>query len=258
MRWTSGPLRQQIFFSSKCSGGIICIQRLTNRAQCKLMILEVRWLKVWQGLWLPKFERCTVRIVPPSGDVRQKVLDTTKMMFWLSLLKIFQNVELVCASCLWCSRCNRRRRISSLCGLQTTRTRRKLRFLRWQSVSRFRFCKFMALVASLQAKGEPLTLSTQQPETGVLCSTVGSSRVRVSVRIRSSILVAVVQDCVSCEFTSESPIGRNVEEERRKTKGPKVQRGSWIRGKERAERVLASAISIDGRKEWTCKFCSEG
>ena len=28
-------------------------------------------------------------------------------------------------------------------------------------------------------------------------------------------------------------------------------------GKERAERVLASAISIDGRKEWTCKFCSE-
>ena len=32
---------------------------------------------------------------------------------------------------------------------------------------------------------------------------------------------------------------------------------SWIPGKERAERVLASAISIDGRKEWTCKFCSE-
>ena len=28
-------------------------------------------------------------------------------------------------------------------------------------------------------------------------------------------------------------------------------------GKERAERVLANAISIDGRKEWTCKFCSE-
>ena len=27
--------------------------------------------------------------------------------------------------------------------------------------------------------------------------------------------------------------------------------------KERAERVLVSAISIDGRKEWTCKFCSE-
>ena len=30
-----------------------------------------------------------------------------------------------------------------------------------------------------------------------------------------------------------------------------------IPGKERAERVLANAISIDGRKEWTCKFCSE-
>ena len=26
---------------------------------------------------------------------------------------------------------------------------------------------------------------------------------------------------------------------------------------ELAERVLASAVSIDGRKEWTCKFCSE-
>ena len=24
-----------------------------------------------------------------------------------------------------------------------------------------------------------------------------------------------------------------------------------------AERVLADAITIDGRKEWTCKFCSE-
>ena len=33
--------------------------------------------------------------------------------------------------------------------------------------------------------------------------------------------------------------------------------GSWILGKERAERVLASVISIDGRKEWKCKFCSE-
>ena len=35
------------------------------------------------------------------------------------------------------------------------------------------------------------------------------------------------------------------------------KRGSWIPGKERAERGLASAISIDGREEWTCKFCSE-
>ena len=35
------------------------------------------------------------------------------------------------------------------------------------------------------------------------------------------------------------------------------KRGSWIPGKERAERVLASAISIDGRREWTCKFCSK-
>ena len=35
------------------------------------------------------------------------------------------------------------------------------------------------------------------------------------------------------------------------------RRDSSILGKERAERVLAGAISIDGRKEWTCKFCSE-
>ena len=35
------------------------------------------------------------------------------------------------------------------------------------------------------------------------------------------------------------------------------KKGSWIPVKERSERVLASAISIDGRKEWTCKFCSE-
>ena len=35
------------------------------------------------------------------------------------------------------------------------------------------------------------------------------------------------------------------------------KRCSWIPGKERAERVLANAISIDGRKEWTCKFCLE-
>ena len=27
--------------------------------------------------------------------------------------------------------------------------------------------------------------------------------------------------------------------------------------KERAERVLAGAIAIDGRKDWICKFCSE-
>ena len=35
------------------------------------------------------------------------------------------------------------------------------------------------------------------------------------------------------------------------------KKGSWILEKKRAERVLASSISIDGRKEWTCKFCSE-
>ena len=35
------------------------------------------------------------------------------------------------------------------------------------------------------------------------------------------------------------------------------KRGSWIPGEERAQRVLASAICVDGRKEWTCKFCSE-
>ena len=32
---------------------------------------------------------------------------------------------------------------------------------------------------------------------------------------------------------------------------------SWIQGKDRAEKVLADAITIDGRKEWICKFCSE-
>ena len=35
------------------------------------------------------------------------------------------------------------------------------------------------------------------------------------------------------------------------------KRGSWIPGKERAERVLAGAVAIDGRKELICKFCSE-
>ena len=35
------------------------------------------------------------------------------------------------------------------------------------------------------------------------------------------------------------------------------RRGSWILGKERAEKVLASAVSIDWRKEWTCKYGSE-
>ena len=32
---------------------------------------------------------------------------------------------------------------------------------------------------------------------------------------------------------------------------------SWVSGQVRAERILAEAITIDGRKEWTCKFCSE-
>ena len=32
---------------------------------------------------------------------------------------------------------------------------------------------------------------------------------------------------------------------------------SWVSGQVRVERVLADAITIDGRKEWTCKFCSE-
>ena len=35
------------------------------------------------------------------------------------------------------------------------------------------------------------------------------------------------------------------------------RRGLWIPGKERAEKVLAGAITIDGRKEWKCKFCCE-
>ena len=32
---------------------------------------------------------------------------------------------------------------------------------------------------------------------------------------------------------------------------------SWVSGQVRAERVLAEAITIDGRKEWTCKFSLE-
>ena len=32
---------------------------------------------------------------------------------------------------------------------------------------------------------------------------------------------------------------------------------SWIPGHVRAEKLLADAITIDGRKEWRCKFCSE-
>ena len=32
------------------------------------------------------------------------------------------------------------------------------------------------------------------------------------------------------------------------------KRCSWIPGRERAEKVLASAVSFDGRKEWTCKI----
>ena len=35
------------------------------------------------------------------------------------------------------------------------------------------------------------------------------------------------------------------------------KRKSWIPGQIRAEKVLADAIAIDGRKEWICKLCSE-
>ena len=35
------------------------------------------------------------------------------------------------------------------------------------------------------------------------------------------------------------------------------RRGSWIPGEECAEKVLADAITIDGRREWICKFRSE-
>ena len=35
------------------------------------------------------------------------------------------------------------------------------------------------------------------------------------------------------------------------------RRGSWILGKERAEKVLADAVLIYGREQWICKFCSE-
>ena len=32
---------------------------------------------------------------------------------------------------------------------------------------------------------------------------------------------------------------------------------SWVSGQVRAERVLADAITVDDRKEWICKFCTE-
>ena len=32
---------------------------------------------------------------------------------------------------------------------------------------------------------------------------------------------------------------------------------SWVSGQVRAERIRAEAITIDGRKEWMCTFCSE-
>ena len=32
---------------------------------------------------------------------------------------------------------------------------------------------------------------------------------------------------------------------------------TWISGKVRAEKVLAEAVTIDGRKVWICKFCSK-
>ena len=35
------------------------------------------------------------------------------------------------------------------------------------------------------------------------------------------------------------------------------KKNSWVPGPIREERVLADAITIDGRKEWICKFCSE-
>ena len=38
---------------------------------------------------------------------------------------------------------------------------------------------------------------------------------------------------------------------------PNSEEGSWIPGKEREERFLASAMSTDVRKDGTCKFCSE-
>ena len=32
---------------------------------------------------------------------------------------------------------------------------------------------------------------------------------------------------------------------------------SWVSGQVRTERILTDAITIDGRKKWTCMFCSE-
>ena len=35
------------------------------------------------------------------------------------------------------------------------------------------------------------------------------------------------------------------------------EKESWVSVKVRAESILADAVTSDGRKEWTCKFCSE-
>ena len=39
--------------------------------------------------------------------------------------------------------------------------------------------------------------------------------------------------------------------------GFQTQKKSWVSGQVRAERILAEATTIDGRKEWTYMFCSE-
>ena len=71
--------------------------------------------------------------------------------------------------------------------------------------------------------------------------------------------MAIQQDAirVSCQVTAVAVV-TGIDVSSTVSDGFQAQkRGSWIWGTERAEGVLASAISIDERKEWTCKFCSE-
>ena len=42
---------------------------------------------------------------------------------------------------------------------------------------------------------------------------------------------------------------------RKETDGKHEGKG-WLSGQVRADRILAEAVTIDGRKEWCCRFCS--
>ena len=72
------------------------------------------------------------------------------------------------------------------------------------------------------------------------------------------VLVAIPANCVfpsfcvvvaafTFEVSGQEMGGDGIQTQKRK---------SWIPGQHRAEKVLADAITIDGRKEWICKFCS--